>query len=74
MSGGGAQYKKYFKELSFCHKLRFSNSYFPRPLIFQTFNSGRSISLKFEITSSGCKDIGVRKFKFVATCKNSIPL
>ena len=54
------------KELSFCRKLRFSNSYnlatrFPRPLIFQTFNSGRSNSpsLKYQrITPSGNKDIG----------------
>ena len=62
------------KELSFCHKLRFSNSYnlanrFPRPLIFQTINSGspNSLSLKYQrFTPSGCKDIGVRKCKFVA--------
>ena len=62
------------KELSFCHKLRFSYSYnletcFPRPLIFQTINSGRSnsLSLKYQrFTPSGCKDIGVRKYKFVA--------
>ena len=62
------------KELSFCHKLRFSNScnfatHFPRPLIFQTINSGRSnsLSLKYQrFTPSGCKDIGVRKCKFVA--------
>ena len=62
------------KELSFCHKLRFANSYsleirFPRPLIFQPINSGRSnsLSLKYQrSTPSGCKDIGVRKFKFVA--------
>ena len=54
------------KELSFCHKLRFSNSHnlatcFPAPLIFQTFNSGRSnsLSLKYQrFTPSGCKDIG----------------
>ena len=62
------------KELSFCHKLRFSTSYklatrFPRPLIFQTINSVRSnsLSLKYQrFTTSGCKDIGVRKCKFVA--------
>ena len=62
------------KELSFCHKLRFSNSYnlatrFPRPLIFQTITSGRSnsLSLKYQrFTALGCKDIGVRKCKFVA--------
>ena len=66
--------KKLQKELSFCHKLRFSYSYnlatcFPRPLIFQTINSGRSssLSLKYQrFTPSGCKDIGVRKYKFVA--------
>ena len=60
---------KYPKELSFCHKLWFSNSYnfatrFPRPLIFQTINSVRSnsLSLKNErLTSSDCKDIEVRK-------------
>ena len=62
------------KELSFCHKLRFSNynnlaTRFPRPLIFQTINSGRSnsLSLKYQrFKPSGCKDIGVNKFKFVA--------
>ena len=62
------------KELSFCHKLRFSNSHnlatcFPAPLIFQTFNSGRSnsLSLKYQrFTPLGCKDIGDRKFKFVS--------
>ncbi len=62
------------KELNFCHKLRFSNSNnlatrFPRPFIFQTINSGRSnsLSLKYQrFTPSGCKDRGVRKFKFVA--------
>ena len=58
----------------FCHKLRFYNSYnlatrFSRPLIFQTINSGRSnsLSLKYQrFTPSGCKDIGIRKCKFVA--------
>ena len=62
------------KELSFCHIIRFSNSYnlathFPRPLIFQTINSGRSnsLNLKYQkFTPSVCKDIWVRKFKFVA--------
>ena len=62
------------KELSFCHKLWFSNSYnlathSLRPLIFQTINSLRSnsLSLKYQrFTPSGCKDIGVRKCKFVA--------
>ena len=60
--------------MSFCHKLRFSHYYnlatrFPRPLIFQTINSARSnsLSLKYQrFTPSGCKDIGVRKFKFAA--------
>ena len=55
-------------------ELRFSYSSnlatcFPRPLIFQTINSGRSssLSLKYQrFTPSGCKDIGVRKYKFVA--------
>ena len=65
------------KKLSFCHKLRFSNSYnlatrFPRPLKFQTINSGRlnSRSLKYQrFTTTGSKNIGVRKYKIVA--KNS---
>ena len=62
------------KELSFCHKLRFSNSYnlathSPRPLIFQTINSVRlkSQNLKYQrFTPSDCKDIRVRKCEFVA--------
>ena len=62
------------KELSFCHKLWFSNSdnlttRFPRPLIFQTINSVRlnSLSLKYQrFTPSRCLDIGVRKCEFVA--------
>ena len=66
--------KKEIKELSFCHKLWFSNSYnlathSPRPLIFQTINSVRSnsLSLKYQrFTPSGCKDIEVRKCDFVA--------
>ena len=59
------------KELSLCHKLRVSNlSIFVtkghRPQLFQTMNSVRSnnLSLKYQrftITSSGSKDIGVRK-------------
>ena len=60
--------------MSFCHKLRCSNSYnlatcFPRPLIFQTINSVRSNSLRLKYQRSkpsGCKDIEVRKCKFVA--------
>ena len=67
-------YKNPRKELSFCHKLKFSNSYnlatrFLRPLICQTNNSviSNSLSLKYQrFTPSGCKDIGVRKYKFVA--------
>ena len=62
------------KELSFCHKLWFSNSYnlathSPRPLIFQTISSVRSnsLSLKYQrFKPSGCKDEGVRKCEFVA--------
>ena len=61
------------KELSLCHKFRFSNPYIIStqcriPLIFQTFNYVRSnnASLKNQkITSSDCKDIGIRKFGFV---------
>ena len=42
------------KDLSFCHKLWFSNSYnfatrSPRPLIFQTINSVRSNSLSLNL-------------------------
>ena len=53
------------KELTFSHKLWFSNPYIfatrcCRILIFQTINSVISN------TPSGCKDIGIRKFKFVA--------
>ena len=62
------------KELSFCHKLWFSNSYnlathSLTPFIFRTINSVRSnsLSLKYHrFTPSGCKDIGIRKFEFVA--------
>ena len=62
------------KELSLCHKLKFSNpnifaTQCRRPQIFQTMNSVRSnsVSLKYQRpTPSGCKDIGVRKFEFVA--------
>ena len=58
------QLKPGIKELSFCHKLWFSNpKYFQpgvvRPLIFQTVNSVRSKWSKFEV--SGCKDIGISK-------------
>ena len=62
------------KELSFCHKLWFSNSYnlathSLTPFIFRTINSVRSnsLSLKYQrFTPSGCKDIRVSKCKFVA--------
>ena len=55
------------KELSFCHKLYFSNLYIfatqcRRPFILQTKNSVRSnnLSLKYQgFTSSDCKDIGI---------------
>ena len=55
------------KELSFYHKLWFSNSNnfatrFPKPLILLAFNSVRSksLSLKYErFTPSGCKGIGL---------------
>ena len=57
--------------MSFCHKLRFPNSYhlatcFPRPLIFQTINSGRSNSLSLKYQKSTASDIGVRKCNFTA--------
>ena len=62
------------KELSFCHKLWFSNPYFyvsiyRRPLIFQTINSfwSNNDSLKYQrFTSSDCKDIVIIKSEFVA--------
>ena len=63
------------KELSFCHKLWYSNPYnfatqCRRPYIFQTMNSVRSNnhSLKYyRLTPSGFKYIRIRKFEFVAT-------
>ena len=66
--------KKESKELSLCHKLEFSNPYifkpqFCRPLIFQTMNCVRSdnLSLKNQrCTQTGCKDIGILNFEFVA--------
>ena len=66
-------YLKPFKELSFCHKLWFSNfnivaTQCRRPLIFQAMNAARSynVSLKYQMsTSSGCKDIGITKIEFV---------
>ena len=58
------QLKPGIKELSFCHKLWFSNpkTFQPdvvRPLIFQTVNSVRSKWSKFEVL--GCKDIRISK-------------
>ena len=68
------------EELSLCNKLWFSNPYIfstqcCRPLIFQTMNYVRlsNPSLKYQrFTPTGCRDIGIRKFDFVA--KNSVPL
>ena len=65
---------RYLKELSFCHKLCLANpdifaTWCCRPLIFQTMISVRSnnLILKYQgFTPSGCKDIGLRTFKFVA--------
>ena len=62
------------KELSFCHKLLFSNHYifgtqYCRPLIFQTLNYVRSNnhSLKYQrLTSLDRRNIGIRLFEFVA--------
>ena len=62
------------KELSFCHKLRFSNPGFFEPdvvdfLIFQTMNFVGSIrlSLKYQrFTPSDFEDIRIRKCEFVA--------
>ena len=58
--------------MSFCHKLRFSNPYLFStqcrwPLIFQTMNKSNNLSLKSpRFKPSGCRDIGIRTFKFVA--------
>ena len=57
------------KELSFCHKLWFSNfnivaTQFRRLLVFQTMKAIRSnnVSLKYQrFTSSGCKEIRLIK-------------
>ena len=62
------------KELSLYHKLRFSSplifsTLYRRPYIFQTINSVRSnyLSLKYQrYTPSVCKEVGIRKFEFVA--------
>ena len=58
--------EKNLKELSLCHKLFI---FVTQCLIFQTLNSVRSKnpSLKYKrCTSSGSKNIGIWKFKFVA--------
>ena len=65
--------RKKTKELSLCHKLKFSNPYifttgWRRPLIFQTYNiwCNRIHSLKYlRFTTVGYKDIRIRKFEFV---------
>ena len=66
--------QNYTKEMSSCHKLYFFNlciyaTRSRRHLLFQTINSvwSNNISLKYyRFTSSGCKNIGIRKFEFVA--------
>ena len=66
--------KTFLKELSFCHKLKYSYPYIlatqcRRPYIFQTINSVRSnnLSLKYQrFISTGCRDIEIRKFEVVA--------
>ena len=62
------------KELSFCHKLWFSNPFifitlFRRPSIFQTSNTVRSgsVSLKYQrFPKLGFWDLWIWKFMFVA--------
>ena len=62
------------KELSFCHKLKYSYPYIfatqcRRPYIFQTINSVRSnnLSLKYlRFIHTGCIDKEIRKFEVVA--------
>ena len=62
------------KELSLCHKLRFDNTYIfatqcRRLKIFKTMNSvsSNNLSLKYQkLTQSGCKDIRILIFGFVA--------
>ena len=65
------------KELSFCHKLWFSNfniveTQCRRPLIFQTMNAVRSytVSLNYQRFTSGYKDIGITKVEFVTWHEN----
>ena len=68
------QFKRKGKEMSFCNKLKFSNSYifanwWCKPLIFQTYIiwSNHIHSLKYTMsTTFGWKDIAIRKFEFVA--------
>ena len=62
------------KEMSHCHKLKFSNHYIfatkcRRPSIFQTLISVtiNNLSLKFQkFKPAGCEDKGIKKFEFVA--------
>ena len=63
------------KKLSLCHKILFSNPHYlfnPRSYrlkIFQTINYVKSniLRLKYQkFTPSGCKDIGIIKYEFVA--------
>ena len=70
------------KELSFGHKLKFSNPYFfetlwCKPLIFQTqaFWSVRIHSLKYQrSTTSGCTDIGIIIFSLWQKLNSFNPL
>ena len=64
------------KKMRFGHKLKFSNFYIfatQWPLICQTMNSFLLNSLKCLTNQSctpwGCKDMGIRKFEFVAKTK-----
>jgi len=67
------QFKRKGKEMSFCNKLKLSNSYISatgwcKPLIFQTYiiwpNNIHSLKYK-RSTTFGWKDIAIRKFEFV---------
>ena len=56
------------KELSLCHKLYKFETQCRKPLIFQSMNyvGGNNLILKYQrFTSSGCKNLGIRKFEFV---------
>ena len=63
-----------YKGDEFCHKLKLSPPHIlatrcRRPLIFQTMSSVRSKSLSlkyYRFTPSGCKDIEIKTFEFVA--------